>query len=486
MPTEYVAAITTGNVRRPIKDAEARTLFSASWLKDKNIVMYGDSTLVVPENYANILRNSGIPASVTVRAVSGNTLTTQGLPIIQAASDLSNFDYVFICYGINDWSGIVRNTWKNAVRSAATAVLTAGSEPVFVFPWLVYIPTTASGGWINNKGCTMDAFIDAAIAVCEEMSLKYFNLYNMANVNKQNYTTRLTASSNGYFLHEGQDLAEDIAKIILSGQFNTGMNLAGKYRQPSKAILPTDYGFETLQVVSGLIGSTPQEFRKGRITSIKATVCTFLAMSTGKRVKISGYYTNSSNGYMTLSAKNIYNNQTALITRIDAGSDFEFIFEPPQNGGCWALVGESSADTTGIIFDFTIAAENGTVRMCGSDPSDPMLEMIYDSDFTVHDACNLIILDSGAVQMGGFTGVLGTSHPAGVWSPVGAFPFYPQRVMYGFCMVDGEPGYGGIYRITQSGTVRLVLDRTYTAGTLIRFSGMDVTPSEYLYPNIDT
>lgn len=481
MPVEYIRNIQTGNTVRPIKDAEAWKLFSGSWLYGKTVVMYGDSTLTVTDNYADKLAATGIPASVTKRAVAGHSLTGNGLNIILAAQDLQDFDYVFICYGINDWSGVVRNSWKSALRLAIEDVLSKGSEPVVVLPWLVYIPTLVSGGWINNKGCSMNTYVDAAIAVCEEYSVKYFNFYTQSGVNKNNYTTLLTPSSNGLFLHEGATLADEIVKLIVNGNFCTGSCLSGKYLQPSKAVMPVDYGYnDELTTRQILANNCPAEFRKGRITSIGARTCTFLGWSTGARVRISGFYANNNSGSMLIKALNYYDNQLTTICRVDAGSDFDFTFEPPGNGGCWSLIAVGSDNSSGMVMDFTISAETGTVRICGTDPSRAAVELTYDEDFTVVDKCRIIFTPDGAAHMTGFTGSLGTAHPATLEIPFGTLPFYPQRIAYGYCEVDG--GAPAIYKITQSGTVRIVFNETYTADTLVRVSGMDVTPGEFFQP----
>lgn len=486
MPIEYISNIQTGNDTRPIKDKEAWKLFAGSWLKDKDICMYGDSTLVVAENYADIITASGICHSVTKRAVSGHSLLYNGLPIIREATDLSNFDYVFVCYGINDWSGVAKYLWKNAIRSTITEIVNKGSEPVFVFPWLVYMPNMASGGWINNKGCSMDAYVDAGISVCKELSVKYFNLYTLSGVDKYNYTTKLTPSSNGMYLHEGTDLGKLIATLIVNGNFNSGDCLSGAYNNPSKAILPTDYGYNTEAGTNALLASrVPVEFRKGRITGVSPRTCTFLSMCTGRKVRISGYCGNTlDGGYMTLSAKNLYDNAVTTICRVDATSDFDFTYEPPQNGGFWCIVAESLAETYSVVLDFTIASENGTIRVTKM-PGECAIHPTYRSDFTPHDACTIIVNDDGSVEMSGFTGVIEDSHNVGLRYPVCTLPIYPQRVIYGFAIIEDSTPTPAMYRITQNGEVTILFPAIYTGGTLIRFSGANITPSEYFMPNVD-
>lgn len=487
MPIEYISNIQTGNYTRPIKDREAWKLFAGSWLKDKDICMYGDSTLVVDGNYADIITASGICNSVTKRAVSGHTLTNNGYPIIRDATDLGNFDYVFVCYGINDWSGITKYNWKNAVRATALNIISKGTQPVFVFPWLVYIPATASGGWINNKGCSMDAFVDAGISICKELNVKYFNLYTMSGVTKTNYAEMLTPSANGYYLHEGQKLSELVAKLIVNGNFNGDTCLGGAFNQPSKNILPTNFGFITKAQASAIITSViPVEFRKGRVTCITDRQCEFAGLSSGRRVKVSGYCgVNTEGGYVTISAKNLYNNNVDLICRVDSASDFEFTFEPPQGGGCWAFVCTTQTESIAVIMDFTIASENGTTRVVSNSPGVASLQPTYESDFTPHDECNLIFLDSGSVEMTGFTGVIEGNHAAGLRWSIGALPFYPQRPIYGFALIDGSVKEPAMFRISQSGTIAILLPSAYTGGTLIRFSGINITPSDYFMPNVD-
>ena len=484
--TDPVSRLSINGISRPVVDAQARADISqettqraaASWLQGKNIVMYGDSTLKVAETYVTHMQQSGIPASIVNRGVSGETLTNQGVGYLRAAEDLGNFDYVFVCYGINDWSGISRARWKDAVKTAADLIIAAGSEPVFVFPWVVYIPALSSDGFINNFGVDMYAYVDAGIDVCAEYGLKYFNLSQIADVSKSNFRSKLTPSSNGYYLHESAALGQYIAKAILNGNYNTGKYASGRYNRAYKTLLPANWGYASYEEISALIPRAPYNHRKGRVLSVPSTrVCKFLELCTGSKCRISGYVASSvDTGYIDLYSIDGYGGAQAHICRVNHGSDFEFTFEPPTSGGCWSLGAQASTGQA-LIFDLSIAPEHGDARLTGYDPSDTSIAISYSSGIVVVDPAVINATPDGRVTLTSHSVRVGATATAGEDVTIGTIPFYPERNVYGTCRIGARTEH---FRINATGTLIIhQLSADLAANTAVIFDGADVTPTEF-------
>lgn len=95
---EYVDTVIEG-----IKDNQGE-----GWLKNKKIVVYGDSTTQIDNSYIKKLSDYG--AIITNRGVYGTAIVTNNdktgaIDLIPAATDLDDFDYIFMCYGANDLGG---------------------------------------------------------------------------------------------------------------------------------------------------------------------------------------------------------------------------------------------------------------------------------------------------------------------------------------------------------------------------------------------
>lgn len=481
---EPIKRIAVNGLSRPVYDETARTMLNASWLYGKNICMYGDSTLFVAESYYYELLNSGIINSITRRGASGTTLTTAGLQLINDANDLSTFDYVFVCYGINDWSGIARNRWTAAVKAAAERIINAGSEPVFVFPWVVYIPTTASGGFINNYGCDMRGYVDAAIEQCQALNVKYFNLCALSGVNQRNYSRMLTPSSNGYYLHEGVELAKLIATAILSGNYCTGQGTSENFiKNGFKTLLPNNFGYDNYTNTRTLVGNSPSNFRKGKIVTLDSgKVCRFKAISSG-RCRITGIMHHSdANGYITIGAISGYDQSETFVPfcRINNNSDFDFIITPPNDGDDWE-VGIEASNGSAVIYDLTIYGNNGTPKLVTRiAPNDPATPISYHENVSsiIYQGYEYSVGDN--VKLTGHSVRLGSDFAAGQNVNIGNLDFYPQRSIFGTCHIGSA---AQLFRITQTGAIQLyVLGSNYTANTAIVFDECDITPNNFFMP----
>ena len=479
-----IKRISVDGISRPVMDEIARAWFNSSWLYNKKICMYGDSTLVVPETYATKIQDSGICSDVTIRGISGQTLTTQGWPAIRDATDLASFDYIFVCYGINDFASIAKYQWVEAVEQTARRILNAGAQPVFVFPWKVYINTFDSNGFINDHGCDMPAFVDSAIDICEQLNVKYFNLCSISGVNEHNYQQMLTRSANGYYLHESDALGEFVASAILNGSYNTGKCYAGRFAEPFKLILPSNWGYMSYTDTQSLITSSPLPFRRGKAMTVGSSrLCESVPIGCGEFVRVRGYAIHPiDSGYIDLSYIDLYNVSAGAqhICKIRSGSDFDLTFKPSYQGNAFKLCMQASGGQNAVIMDLSVTGSDGSARLTSNTPSEPSLRATFNSDLV--DLLTGGYIDTSGqdyVKMLPFSLRMKTALEPEQTLTIGNIGFYPQHPIYGTAL-NGVRDL--VYRITQTGDIQLYAPPLgIGTGTYVFCTGTDITPTQFLY-----
>ena len=481
--TEPIKRISINGISRPVMDEIARAWFNESWLYGKNICMYGDSTLVVPETYATKIQSSGICNNVTIRGISGQNLTVQGYALIQEATDLGNFDYVFVCYGINDWAGLPKYQWEQAVKNTAQRIINAGSEPVFVFPWKVYINTMHSNGFINDYGCDMASYVDSAIDMCEQLNVKYFNLCQLSGVNESNYTVKLTRSDNGYYLHESNELGELIEKIILNGNYNTGKCYGDRFKNQFRVFLPTNWGYANYDTTKQLIQGSTLEARRGKALTVTYTrICEFSPVSCGEYVKVKGYVIHPiSTGYVDFYFIDLYNSSAGAqhICRAKNGADFEFVFHPSYLGDAFKLCAQSSDSRDAVIMDLSISGSDGNGRLTTDTPSVPCLSVDFEDNVELVSGGYIDTFGDDGVMLKPFSVRMLTTVASGQTVTIGNVGFYPQHTVYGTAH-NGSNVF--VYRVQPTGEIQIYAPPANVANTTyVFFGGCDITPSQFLY-----
>lgn len=223
--------------------AEVANIFNgSSWLKDKSVVVYGDSSGTTANNFVQMLADT-YNVNITNRCIGGSTLSqlrpginpnyesNSGYQRITAATDLASFDYLFIVYTINDWQTyqqIYSNNFNDVYSYEycveqiikTVAVNAPNCKPIFIFPWYCRRNDFAQGV-VSPAGCTLDAYIDCGISICQKYNIDYINMYNLSGVSENNYTTYLR-NDGGIYVHVNPNLSELTCKMILMQQFNTG------------------------------------------------------------------------------------------------------------------------------------------------------------------------------------------------------------------------------------------------------------------------
>lgn len=222
------------------------------WLKNKKIVVYGDSTTQIENSYIKKLENYG--AIITNRGVYGTAIVTNNdktgaIDLIPAANDLDNFDYIFMCYGANDLGGwdynfpfeksieMSDNYLNYCLETIFNFLKTKTCYPVFVLPPIVHQDSWGESQTNSYNGSTQDLFNDSVVAMCEQYHIEYFNLFTLCPVNHENYTYwYLQDNTQGIWIHPNNRLNTVIFNQILSRNSNNGYCYPGNWNDCSEII----------------------------------------------------------------------------------------------------------------------------------------------------------------------------------------------------------------------------------------------------------
>ena len=210
-----------------------------NWLYGKNIVVYGDSTAAISNNYFTKIA-SKVNTNITNRAISGTTLTQgssqSAYDMISAANDLENFDMIFLAYGTNDWQlNRMLNNGRNGNYQCITNCMQYlidtiySKNPtikiVFITPFYSYRASGGSNppftdGVKNGRGHALWMYNREIIAKCIENGVEYIDFYTTSGCNIDNYTYLLDNNS-GAYVHENAIFSDILSDIVISRKSNT-------------------------------------------------------------------------------------------------------------------------------------------------------------------------------------------------------------------------------------------------------------------------
>lgn len=333
------------------KDSVARE----HWLRGKKIVVYGDSTTQIENSYIKKLENFG--AIITNRGVSGtavvtNNALTGAIDLIPNATDLNNFDYIFMCYGANDLGGwdynfpyeasieTSKNNLEYCIRTIFTFLQNKTCYPVFVLPPIVHQADWGTAQTNSYNGSTQDLFNDTVVALCEKYHVEYFNLFTLCPVNHLNYEQwYLRDNDNGIWIHPNDRLNTVIYNQILERNSNNGRCYPDNWTDVSNLITsPTQH-----KLFSPVIANTPQSDLDNAVffSNYQSTSKIVLSSNDGSKVRIrlSGFvvgnsqtfgqqqitYRASDNTEYRLCLFNRAKNKTSIVAELDPGI-YEFGF----------------------------------------------------------------------------------------------------------------------------------------------------------------
>lgn len=247
-----------------------RNVNVSNYFKGKKVVVYGDSIAMTSYNWPSVLSGTyGI--DVTNRAVGGDFLTRPGveghipgIDQIIAATDLDTFDICLIAYGTNDWQ-ISRDAhlFASTIKEAIKKFDGMHCEPIFILPPFGYKEWTINSETCNynQKGQSIEAFVDLAIDVCEAFNKKYVNLYQLFPAYVDSWQAFLRNET--IRLHPTQLGGQIIAQVIANACFNTGKCFTGVHEYADKVwetlTLP---GYGTVPDIAGhhIVGNSTSNF----------------------------------------------------------------------------------------------------------------------------------------------------------------------------------------------------------------------------------
>lgn len=228
------------------------------WLKNKKIVVYGDSTTQIENSYIKKLADYG--AIITNRGVYGTAIVTNNdktgaIDLIPKAEDLNDFDYIFMCYGANDLGGWDYNfpfeesieTSDNYLNYCLKTIFefleTKTCYPIFILPPIVHQDNWGEAQTNSYNGSTQDLFNDTVVTMCEQYHIEYFNLFTLCPVNHKNYTYwYLQDNTQGIWIHPNNRLNTVIFNQILSRNSNNGYCYPGNWTDCSNIVVsPTQH-----------------------------------------------------------------------------------------------------------------------------------------------------------------------------------------------------------------------------------------------------
>lgn len=251
---DYTAIVADLGDRVTLLESDVNTIedkiTNLNWLSGKKIVWFGDSWGTITNNVvAQFTTLYGNKCTVDNRCIGGTTLTrvheedfpgfgsNSGYQRIRAAN-LTDFDYIFIMYGVNDWQCSVpllpygsdqdEFVYTNALAGILDYIATnyPTCQPVVIFP--TYVHRNSIGFDLNHHGATIHSYINHGIDVCNNRGVKYINQATLLGVNKDNYTEFMINDGN-VWLHPNANTAKALAENIYQGAFNNGKCYSGNW-----------------------------------------------------------------------------------------------------------------------------------------------------------------------------------------------------------------------------------------------------------------
>ena len=336
-----------------------QNLTKSNWLNGKSVVVYGDSTASIPTSPWNWIKNNVDYVAVTNRSIGGTILCNKdlggtatalnnGYVLITSATDLSNFDYVAIQYGINDYasglplSSATHNdisTFKYALEKVLTKICEAGAIPIICTPIYSHISENTH----NSVGAIILNYVDYLINIGLKYNAVIIDQYHLSGCNETNYQHWLTSGTEPIWNHPNEALGEIMALNILSK--------ASSHYTPYKGTLLWMYGNSTIH----RLGTNPDAMFNGNISH----------PSVGTDYQFPGLLFNASNDdipcikmYGTTNGRlNLKVNSETVYTVYNNNSSgttyFEIYFNTTVSGRLYA-----SGDFTELAYAFEVLKPN--------------------------------------------------------------------------------------------------------------------------------
>lgn len=312
--------------------ADYSVLFDGrNYLNGKKVVVYGDST-VAPSggfSYMDIVAQV-CNCEVTNRAVPGTTMAigpNNGVGLVTAATDLGDFDYIFLCYGTNEWQG---NLSPQYLRSSVNDLLNAvysnsdNIEIVFVNPYYSYKVFGTNPANVNNAGMTLEECNSIIQKELDANDVRFIDFYHRSGCSKNNYTKLLANDSGGTYVHPTDLFKRELAAVVAEGANSQAHD---KYITP----MLFDFDFRPAQ---NNISTATYSYLLGAGLCVSSGIGTI--KSTPKQVDVSQYSEYILRGFADRPFQATFNGIT-----VDVVSD-EFCIKFPK----FSVAGQSTLDLT--------------------------------------------------------------------------------------------------------------------------------------------
>jgi hypothetical protein len=221
---------------------EFNLLLGGNYLANKRVVVYGDSTVNGSGNYMQLACDA-VNATLTNRSVVSTTMA-DGATAITNDNDLSNFDYVFLCYGTNDWgsshSPSKLRTDVDALIGAINSVYRK-SRVIFVLPPYQFRNFGMFEVNYNYVGLSQKATLEIIATRLRQWGVPIIDLLTRSSCNPQNYNL-LLENSGGIYYHPLPVFRPELAAIVLEGA-----NSNNKYKDDSRVDVFNSYDFGLAQ-----------------------------------------------------------------------------------------------------------------------------------------------------------------------------------------------------------------------------------------------
>lgn len=195
-----------------------------NYLNNKKVVVYGDSTIarLGGLSYMDIVETT-CNCKVTNRAVAGSAMNrgaNNGVSLITASDDLTDYDFIFLAYGTNEWQmGLSRDDIRNDLLSLLSAVYSKNAkiEVIFVNPYYSYHVYGTNPANYNTKGMTIEVVNGIIQNELDIRNIPYIDFYHRSGCSEQNYTALLEDSGGGIYVHANNSFKKELAAIVAKG-----------------------------------------------------------------------------------------------------------------------------------------------------------------------------------------------------------------------------------------------------------------------------
>lgn len=383
------------------------------WLKNKKIVVYGDSTTQIENSYIKKLETYG--AIITNRGVYGTAIVTNNdktgaIDLIPAADDLDNFDYIFMCYGANDLGGwdynfpfeksieMSDNYLNYCLETIFNFLKTKTCYPIFVLPPIVHQDGWGEAQTNVYNGSTQDLFNDTVIAMCEQYHIEYFNLFTLCPVNHNNYTNwYLQDNTQGIWIHPNNRLNTVIFNQILSRNSNNGYCYPGEWTDCSDVIAsPTQH-----RLFAPVIANVPDDAINNAVFFINYQSSSKFVVSSndGSKVRL------RLSGFIAAPSDNL--GQEQIIYRASGGDEHRLCFFSRQKNktsvtfeltpGIYELAFYNTKESNIAMINLKLEVQNGYIK-----PYDYTLvknDILQQCDLKIHFLRNEIEVLGAGMQI---------------------------------------------------------------------------------------